>query len=291
MMMRIPKSLLTLIDYGVIDEVLRPLMSGKEARVYLVRLGDELQVAKVYKSSINRSFHKRSIYTEGRKTRNSRDQRAVNKRSRHGKAIDEEAWRSTEVNMIYRLQRAGVRVPKPHCFESGVLVMEMITDLDGSPAPRLGEVKLDVESAHEIYKHLIQEVIRMLSAGIVHGDLSDFNILLGSDGPVIIDFPQSVDTAHNNSARDLLLRDVQNIHDFLVAYDPSFVARPYGEEMWDLYLNNKLTSETVLKGNWESSRKKANLRQVYELMDDANEDELARRERTSHPRRRRRKRR
>ena len=289
--MRIPESLITLIDYGVIDEVLRPLMSGKEARVYLVRLGDELQVAKVYKTSMNRSFHKRSIYTEGRKTRNSRDQRAINRRSRHGKAIDEEAWRSTEVNMIYRLQRAGVRVPKPYCFEAGVLVMEMITDMHGSPAPRLGEVKLDVEVAREIYSHLIQEVIRMLSAGIVHGDLSEFNILLGSDGPVIIDFPQSVDTAHNNSARDLLLRDVQNLHDFLLAYDPSFVVRPYGEEMWDLYCRNELTSETILTGRWKPSRKKANLRQVYELIDDANEEEFERRERTSHPRRRRRRRR
>ena len=290
-MMRIPESLITLIDYGVIDEVLRPLMSGKEARVYLVRLGDELQVAKVYKASINRSFHKRSIYTEGRKTRNSRDQRALNRRSRHGKAIDEEAWRSTEVNMIYRLQRAGVRVPKPYCFEAGVLVMEMITDIHGSPAPRLGEVKLDVEMAREIYTHLIQEIIRMLSAGIVHGDLSEFNILLGSDGPIIIDFPQSVDTAYNNSARDLLLRDVQNIHDFLLAYDPSFVVRPYGEEMWDLYCRNELTGETVLTGHWKPSRKKANLKQVYELIDDANEDEYVRRERTSHPRRRRRRRR
>ncbi len=289
--MRIPESLLTLIDYGVIDEVIRPLMSGKEARVYLVSLGDELKVAKVYKSSINRSFQKRSIYTEGRKTRNSRDQRAVSRRSRHGKAIDEEAWRSTEVDMIYRLQRAGVRVPKPHCFESGVLVMEMITDGYGSPAPRLGEVKLDVEVAREIYGHLIQEIIRMLSAGIVHGDLSDFNILLGSDGPIIIDFPQSVDTAHNNSARDLLLRDVQNIHDFLLAYDPSFVVRPYGEEMWDLYRRNELTSETVLTGDWEPSRKNANLTQVYELIDDANEEEQERRERTPHPRRKRRRRR
>ena len=289
--MRIPKSLLTLIDYGIIDEVLRPLMSGKEARVYLVRLGDELRVAKVYKAATNRSFKKRSIYTEGRKTRNSRDQRAVSRRSRHGKAIDEEAWRSTEVNMIYRLQRAGVRVPVPHCFEAGILVMEMITDTDGSPAPRLGEVRLDVEVAREIYGHLIQEVIRMLSAGIVHGDLSDFNILLGSDGPVIIDFPQSVDTAHNNNARDLLLRDVQNIHDFMLGYDPLFSVRPYGEEMWDLYRRNELTSETVLTGHWEPSRKKANLTQVYELMDDANEEESERRERNGPPRRRRRKRR
>ena len=289
--MRVPKSLLTLIDYGIIDEVLRPLMSGKEARVYLVRLGDELRVAKVYKAATNRSFKKRSIYTEGRKTRNSRDQRAVSRRSRHGKAIDEEAWRSTEVNMIYRLQRAGVRVPVPHCFEAGILVMEMITDTDGSPAPRLGEVRLDVEVAREIYGHLIQEVIRMLSAGIVHGDLSDFNILLGSDGPVIIDFPQSVDTAHNNNARDLLLRDVQNIHDFMLGYDPLFSVRPYGEEMWDLYRRNELTSETVLTGHWEPSRKKANLTQVYELMDDANEEESERRERSGPPRRRRRKRR
>ena len=289
--MRIPKSLLTLIDYGIIDEVLRPLMSGKEARVYLVRLGDELRVAKVYKASTNRSFKKRSIYTEGRKTRNSRDLRAVSKRSRHGKAIDEEAWRSTEVNMIYRLQRAGVRVPTPYCFESGILVMEMITDANDSPAPRLGEVKLDIEVAREIYKHLIQEVIRMLSAGIVHGDLSDFNILLGHDGPVIIDFPQSVDTAHNNNARDLLLRDVQNIHDFMLGYDPLFVVPPYGEEMWDLYRRNELTSETVLTGHWKPSRKKANLTQVYELIDDANEEESVRRERDNHPRRRRRRRR
>ena len=289
--MRIPNSLLTLIDYGVIDEVLRPLMSGKEAQVYLVRLGDELRVAKVYKTSTNRSFKKRSIYTEGRKTRNSRDRRAVSRRSRHGKAIDEEAWRSTEVNMINRLQRAGVRVPKPYCFESGILVMEMITDTDHSPAPRLGEVKLDIEVARKIYDHLIQEIIRMLCAGIVHGDLSEFNILLGSDGPVIIDFPQSVDTAHNNNARELLLRDVQNIHDFMLSYDPQFIACPYGEEMWDLYCSNELTSETSLTGHWEPSKKAANLTQVYDLIHDANEEALVRRERNIHPRRRRRKRR
>ena len=177
--MKIPDRLKNLMEYGVIEEVLRPLMSGKEARVYIVRARGEVCVAKVYKSATGRSFRQRAMYTEGRKTRNSWDQRAMNRRSKHGKSVDEEAWRSTEVEMIYRLKNAGVCVPRPICFESSVLVMEMVTGLDGGPAPRLAEVNLSVDQARTIYSDLIQQVIRMLSVGVVHGDLSDFNILLG----------------------------------------------------------------------------------------------------------------
>ena len=289
--MKIPDRLKTLMEYGVIEEVIRPLMSGKEAQVYVVRAQGEVCVAKVYKSAIGRSFRQRAMYTEGRKTRNSRDQRAMSRRSKHGKAVDEEAWRSTEVDMIYRLKNAGVCVPQPICFESSVLVMEMVSGLDGSPAPRLAEVTLSVDEARAVYSDLIQQVVRMLSVGVVHGDLSDFNILLGVNGPVIIDFPQSVDAAQNNNARALLLRDVQNLHDFLKAYTPTFQPPPFAEEMWDLYRSSALTAETTLTGEWVPSKKRANLRHVHELIDDALAEEMDRREREPHPRRRRRRRR
>jgi RIO kinase 1 len=190
-------------------------MSGKEAEVFLVHAGGQLRVAKVYKAAQNRTFKNRASYTEGRKVRNSRDQRAIDKRSRHGRAQDEAAWRSTEVDVIYRLQEAGVRVPVPHHFIDGVLVMEMVADAHGEPAPRLAEVSLDRGQAIRVFERLLGEVVRMLCAGIVHGDLSEFNVLMSADGPVVIDFPQSVDAAGNQNARKLLLRDVENLKRFL----------------------------------------------------------------------------
>ena len=216
--MRIPESLVTLADYGIIEEVVRPLMSGKEAQIYLVIAGGEQRVAKIYKEAENRSFKHRAEYTEGRKVRNTRDQRAISKRSSHGRAQDEAAWRAAEVNIIYRLQEAGVRVPVPYHFIDGVLVMELITDAEGNPAPRLGDLALSSEAATVVYDQLIRTVVRMLCAGVVHGDLSDFNVLMAAEGPVIIDFPQAVDPAHNQNARKLLLRDVNNLHDFLARF-------------------------------------------------------------------------
>jgi RIO kinase 1 len=276
--MRIPESLATLAEYGIIEEVVRPLMSGKEAQIYLVISDGQQRVAKIYKEAENRSFKHRADYTEGRKVRNTRDQRAITKRSSHGRAQDEAAWRSTEVGMIYRLQAAGVRVPVPYQFVDGVLVMELITDADGLPAPRLGDLSLSPEEASSVYERLMREVVRMLCAGVVHGDLSDFNVLMAADGPVLIDFPQSVDPAHNPNARKLLLRDVDNLHRFLAGAVRDARRLPYAEEMWELYQQNRLAPETVLTGRYRPSERKADTASVLKLIDDASYDERRRRQ-------------
>jgi RIO kinase 1 len=276
--MRIPNSLMSLADQGMIEEVVRPLMSGKEAEVFLVRSGGELRVAKVYKEAQNRTFKNRAEYTEGRKVRNSRDQRAINKRSSHGRAQDEAAWRSTEVDMIYRLRDAGVRVPTPYHFIDGVLIMELITDAEGTPAPRLAEVSLEPDEAVNVFDRLLAEVIRMLCAGVVHCDLSDFNVLMGADGPVVIDFPQSVDASSNQNARKLLLRDVDNLQRFLSRFAPNRLPRPYAQEMWELYSRSQLTPETRLTGRYRASERRADTASVLELIGDANFDERSRRE-------------
>jgi len=275
---RIPDSLAPLFDHGILDEVVRPLMSGKEAQVYVVVSGGKYCVAKVYKEAHNRSFKQRAEYTEGRKVRNSRDQRAIGKRSKHGRAQDEAAWKSTEVDMIHRLHAAGVRVPVPQHFIDGVLLMELIVDADGNPAPRLADLVFEPEAARAMYERLIGEVTRMLAAGVVHGDLSDFNILVGADGPVIIDFPQSVDTAHNSNARKLLLRDVDNMHRFLARFVPHARRLPYAEEMWELFQQNALTPETRLQGRYRPSERRANTDAVLDVIRDANYDERKRRE-------------
>jgi RIO kinase 1 len=276
--MRIPDSLVTLYDQGIITDVLRPLMSGKEAQIYLVTTSDQICVAKVYKEAQNRSFKHRAAYTEGRKVRNSRDQRAMAKRTKHGREQEEAAWKSTEVDVIYRLHAGGVRVPVPHHFIDGVLVMELIADADGNPAPRLGDLSFEPEMATRIYHRLMRDVMRMLCVGIVHGDLSDFNVLLGVDGPVIIDFPQSVDTAHNGNARQLLLRDVENMHRFLARFVPNARRLPYAEEMWELHQKNALAPDTQLTGRYQASRRQTNIGNVLSLIDDANRDERRRRD-------------
>lgn len=276
--MRTPASLLSLVDEGIVDEVVRPLMSGKEAQVYLVRCGTALRVAKIYKDAQHRSFKQRAEYTEGRNVRNSRDQRAMSKRTHHGRAQDEAAWRTAEVDMIYRLRAAGVRVPAPYNFVDGVLIMELVTDASGNPAPRLGDIKLDREQATKIFDRLIAEVIRMLSAGVVHGDLSDFNVLMGDDGPVIIDFPQAVDASGNQNARKLLLRDVDNLHNFIAPFFPGRRSPPLAQEMWQLYERGELTPDYKLKGTYRAPHVKAGTGDVLSLIADADHDERRRRE-------------
>jgi RIO kinase 1 len=276
--MRIPDSLTPLFDYGIVEEVVYPLMSGKEAQIYVVVSGGKYCVAKVYKEAQNRTFKHRAEYTEGRRVRNSRDQRAIEKRSKHGRALDETTWRSTEVDMIHRLHAAGVRVPVPQHFIDGVLIMELITDADGNPAPRLADLVFDRAGAQAMYERLLREVVRMLCAGVVHGDLSDFNVLVGADGPVLIDFPQSVDTAHNSNARKLLLRDVENLHRFLSQFVPNARRLPYAEEMWELFQQNAITPETRLTGRYRPSERRANTHAVLEAIRDANYDERKRRE-------------
>jgi RIO kinase 1 len=276
--MRVPESLVPLFDYGVLDDVVRPLMSGKEAHVYLVVSGGRYAVAKIYKDAQNRSFKHRAEYTEGRKVRNTRDQRAIANRSKHGRQKDEAAWRSTEVDMIHRLHAAGVRVPVPYHFIEGVLLMELVTDEGGHPAPRLGDLPFDAVSARAMYDRLIRATVQMLCAGVVHGDLSEFNVLIAADGPVVIDFPQSVDSAHNPSARKLLIRDVDNLHRFLARHVPSARRVPLAEEMWSLHEQNLLTPDTRLRGDFRVAERVANTASVLELIGDANRDERKRRD-------------
>ncbi|MDB4974737.1 MAG: hypothetical protein JWN48_3078 [Myxococcaceae bacterium] len=276
--MRTPDTLSALVDHGIIDQVLRPLMSGKEAHIYLVESGGEQRVAKIYKEANNRSFQNRADYTEGRKVRNSRDQRAMGSRSKHGRAQNEAAWKSAEVDMIYRLRDAGVRVPVPYHFIDGVLIMELVTDADGFPAPRLGDLTLEPEEATEVFNKVLAEVVRMLCAGVVHGDLSDFNVLMSADGPVVIDFPQAVDASSNANARKLLLRDVDNLHRFHAKFAPQIEALPYAQEMWDLYSRNALTPDARLTGKFRTKQKAVSTADVLELIADADHDERRRRE-------------
>ena len=276
--MQIPETLYSLVDHGILESVVRPLMSGKEAQVYLVVSGGEQRVAKIYKEAQNRTFQKRAEYTEGRKVRNSRDQRAMSRGSRHGRAQNEAAWRSTEVDMIYRLRDAGVRVPTPHHFIDGVLIMELVRDAEGYPAPRIGDLTWEAADALAIFQQLLAEVVRMLCAGVVHGDLSEFNVLMGANGPVVIDFPQAVDASTNQNARKLLIRDVANLHRFAAKFAPEHAALPYAEEMWELYKRNALTPDVRLTGRYRAAQKPSDTAAVMGLIQDAARDERRRRE-------------
>ncbi|MEQ8765497.1 MAG: PA4780 family RIO1-like protein kinase [Planctomycetota bacterium] len=276
--MRVPEVLWSLTDQGVIDEVVRPLKSGKEAQVYLVRAGGDVRVAKVYKDASERSFKQRAQYSEGRRVRNTRDQRAIDRRSRHGRAQEEQAWKSAEVDVIHRLHAQGVRVPAPWNFIDGVLIMELVRGDDGYPAPRLAELDLDAQTATAYFERLLREVVKMLCAGIVHGDLSDYNILVDADGPVVIDFPQSVDAAQNRNAKKLLIRDVDNLSAFLSRFSPSARRRPYGEELWAAYESNTLTPDLELTGRFQRSSAPVDMRGILSQIEDADEDERRRRE-------------
>ncbi|HEY5808609.1 MAG TPA: PA4780 family RIO1-like protein kinase, partial [Povalibacter sp.] len=246
--MRIPQGLQPLLDDGIIDEVTRQLKSGKEASVYVVRCGSEIRCAKVYKDMAQRSFQQRAQYQEGRKTRGSREARAMAKSSRYGRKEQEAAWKNTEVDALYQLVAAGVRVPQPFGFFSGVLLMELVTDADGQSAPRLGEVELSQELAHEYHGFLMAQIVRMLCSGLIHGDLSEFNVLVGPDGPVIIDLPQAVNAAGNNNAFAMLERDVRNITETLGRFAPQLLTTQYAPEMWALFEQGELQPETQLTG-------------------------------------------
>ena len=275
--MRVPESLEPLIDQGVIQHVIRPLMSGKEAQVFLVEAHDELRIAKVYKEATNRSFKHRADYTEGRRTRSTRGQRAMQKRSRFGKREVEAAWRTAEVEAIYKLRDAGVRVPEPFEYLEGVLIMELIRGVDGEPAPRLADITPSRAEANDIFHVLLQEVVKMLCAGLVHGDLSDFNVLIGPDGPVIIDFPQWVDPAFNAKAKDLLIRDVDNLTSFLARHQPTLRGTTYGQELWALYSAGDLTPSTRLTGKFKGSSKRADVDSIVAEIEAAARAEEARR--------------
>lgn len=246
--MKAPESLIPLMEQGLLQEVIRPLRSGKEAQIYLVRVGDEERVAKVYKESTNRSFKHRSQYTEGRTVRNSRDQRAMRKQSNYGKKRDESEWRSTEADIIFRLHSADVKVPEPFDFVENVLIMALVRDEHGKPAPRLADINPSPAEAKVIFEALLADTVRMLCAGVVHGDLSEFNVLMSGDGPVIIDFPQAVDPAKNRNAKTLLMRDIANIERVVSRHSRRRHHSRYGQEMWGLFEKQMLSPDTRLTG-------------------------------------------
>ena len=274
--MKIPKRLQPLVDDGVIDSAVRQLMSGKEAMVFVVRCGTDTRCAKIYKEANKRGFRQAVDYTENRKTKNTREARAMAKGTRFGRESQEKAWQSAEVSALYRLAAAGVRVPKPYNFHSGVLVMELVVDDEGNAAPRLNDVQMTPELAVEFHGRLIREVVRMLCAGVIHGDLSEFNILLGAEGPVIIDLPQAVDAAGNNHAPRMLVRDVDNLRRYFGRFAPELLATNYGMEIWALYDSGGLHPDVVLTGQFERSEVAVDLESVMREIDDARFEEAAR---------------
>jgi len=274
--MRIPPRLQPLVDDGLIDSVVRQLMSGKEAEVYVVRSGSETRCAKVYKESNLRSFRQAVDYTENRKTKNTRQARAMNKGTAYGRKSREAAWQSAEVDALYRLAAAGVRVPRPYNFHEGVLLMELVADADGDAAPRLNDVVFTPDDARAHHATLLVEVVRMLCAGVVHGDLSEFNVLLAADGPVIIDLPQAVDAAGNNHAKRMLLRDVANLKNFFGQFAPELLQTHYGEEIWSLYERGELDVASPLAGKFVRAAGPVDVGGVLREVDDARAEEAAR---------------
>lgn len=274
--MKAPPRLQALVDEGLIDTVVRQLMSGKEAMVYVVRCGDDTRCAKIYKDATQRSFRQAVDYTENRRVKNSRQARAMAKGTRFGRQAAEAAWQSAEVDALYRLAAAGVRVPTPYNFHEGVLLMELVTDAHGDAAPRLNDVVFSPEDARRHHASLLVEVVRMLAAGVVHGDLSEFNILLAADGPVVIDLPQAVDAAGNNHAGRMLLRDVANLRQFFGQFAPELLHTRYGEEIWSLYQSGTLTPQTPLTGRFDRPDGPVDLQGVLREVDDARAEEAAR---------------
>ena len=274
--MKTPPGLQPLIDDGVIDEVMRPLKSGKEAAVYVVRAGNEVRCAKVYKDMAQRSFQQRVQYQEGRKVRGSREARAIGKATKYGRKQQETAWKNTEVDALYQLRDAGVRVPEPYGYFHGVLVMELVVDGDGHSAPRLGEVELSPEQARGFHRFLVRQGVKMLCVGLIHGDLSEYNVLVAPDGPVIIDFPQVVSAAGNNAARAMLLRDVNNLTASLGAWAPELLDTWYGEEMWALFEAGELRPDSELTGVFDHDESAPDLDGVRHAINDAREEALIR---------------
>jgi RIO kinase 1 len=277
--MKIPARLRPLYEDGLIDEVLYQLMSGKEATVYVVRSGDETRCAKVYKEAAQRSFKQAAKYQEGRREKNSRRARAMEKGSKFGRKQMEESWQNAEVDALYRVARAGVRVPQPYgCFD-GVLLMELVTDGEGEVAPRLADVDMTAEQAREDHALMMHYIQLMLCAGIVHGDLSEFNVLVDEYGPVVIDLPQAVDAAANNNAQEMFARDVDKIRDYYALFSPELKNTRYAKEMWGLYEEGELQPETRLTGLFEEDLQDANVDSVLEEIKAVMAEEAERLER------------
>ncbi|MEZ5530129.1 MAG: PA4780 family RIO1-like protein kinase [Porticoccaceae bacterium] len=277
--MKVPERIQPLVDIGLVDEVICQLMSGKEATVYIVRCGNETRCAKVYKEAAKRSFKKAAQYQEGRKDRNSRRARAMGKGTRFGRQQQEERWQSAEVNALYKVAEAGVRVPTAYGCIDGVLLMELITDDDGDAAPRLNDVTMSAEQALEDHATMMNYVVRMLCAGLVHGDLSEFNVLVDAYGPVIIDLPQAVDAAANNNARAMLARDVDNMTDYYGQYAPELLTTRYAEEIWSLFERGELHPDIALTGHFDDPDGAADVDSVLLEIQAALLEEESRRER------------
>ena len=274
--MKIPKRIQPLVEDGLVDEVISQLMSGKEATVYMVRCGEEIRCAKVYKEAIKRSFKKAAQYQEGRKSRNSRRSRAMEKGSKYGREQQEKSWQNAEVDALYKLADAAVRVPKPFgCFD-GVLLMELITDEEGDVAPRLNDVMMDETQANEDFELMIVYIVRMLCAGVIHGELSEFNVLVDEYGPVIIDLPQAVDASANNNAKAMLTRDVNNMRTYYSQFAPQLLQTDYAKEMWGLYQQGKLTPDTILTGHVDADTSIADVDSVLHEINAAFDEEQAR---------------
>jgi RIO kinase 1 len=277
--MKIPKGLQPLIDDGMVDSVVRSLKSGKEASVYVVACGNTLRCAKVYKEAEHRGFHRLAQYQEGRKTRNSRDARAMGRRGRHGRSVQEAEWKNAEVDALYRLVGVGVRVPAPHLVHEGVLLMELVRDEHGDPAPRLNDVEISADQARAWHAFMIVQIVRMLCAGLIHGDLSEFNVLLDANGPVIIDLPQAVNAAGNNNAFAMLERDINNMRATFGRAAPELLATDYAHEIWGLYEASELTPESALTGRFTPDPAAPDVDAVLKQIEDERREAEARQRR------------
>ena len=274
--MKIPKGLQALVDDGKIDKVVRQLKSGKEASVYVVTCGDQIRCAKLYKDAEHRGFHKLAAYQEGRKARGSRDARALARRGRHGRKMQEAEWTNAEVTALYRLAHAGVRVPTPYGVYDRVLLMELVVDAQGHPAPRLNDVEMSAEQARQWHAFTITQIVRMLCAGLIHGDLSEYNVLLDAGGPVIIDLPQAVSAASNNNAFSMFERDVNNMRAAFARAAPELLQTSYAQEIWRLYQAGVLAPDTPLTGRFTEQLAEADLGAVLDQIEDARREAEAR---------------
>lgn len=277
--MKTPKRIMPLVESGLVDEVVGRLMSGKEADVFVVRCGSEIRCAKVYKEAIKRGFKQAVLYQEGRKVRNSRRARAMEKGSKFGRKQQEETWQTAEVDALFRLAAAGVRVPQPYDCLDGVLLMELITDAEGNVAPRLGDVTMSSEQAIEDHALVLQYVVRMLCAGLIHGDLSEFNVLVDEHGPVIIDLPQAVDAAGNNNAESMLARDINNMRRYYGQFAAELLNTQYAKEIWALYEDGTLHAESKLTGQFKEELEDVDLDEVIDVIEAALAEEEERKER------------
>jgi RIO kinase 1 len=273
---KVPAGLQSLVDDGKVDSVLRQLKSGKEASVYIVACGGQIRCAKVYKDARRRGFHKLAGYTEGRKARGSRDTRAMARGGRHGREVQEAEWKNAEVTALYRLANAGVRVPAPHGVYDGVLLMELVADAHGNPAPRLNEVDMTPEQARLWHRFMIAQIVGMLCVGLIHGDLSEYNVLLGAGGPVIIDLPQAVNAASNNNAFSMFERDVNNMRTAFARAAPELLETQYAHEIWKLYQATELKPDSALTGRFEHNQAAPDLDAVFDQIEDARREAEAR---------------